>query len=485
MLRMPSYKEIEDIKIRVVNSTLLVGTVLGSISFLISLHSFHESDFKINYLLDLLSILAFAVIFILRNKISLKLKSAIVMLGLFELVFVDLYKLGLFSDSKILLVIIPFFSFLMYNFRSTLIIFFIAVAFYMYFAISYTSGIITSGINFNARAINLTTWILNLLLITIVSFVVVVILRQFYFAFDNLVNNLRNQNIELKNYREELETLVAERTNDVKIANEELKDTNRVLYDTSQIVHEQNVELKATMQYLQETQAHMIETEKMASLGVLTAGVAHEINNPLNYIMGGYMGLEDYFKSSKHGQEDEIAALLEGIKTGVDRAADIVKGLNQFNRNNESLNEECNIHSIIDNCLLILHSSYKGRINLEKKFELTEIKLTGNVGKLHQVFINVITNSIHAIEGEGTITINTKKKEKYCTIEITDTGQGIGKENLGKITEPFFTTKDPGEGTGLGLSITYKIVQEHRGKLSFTSELNKGTHVKIKIPLNK
>lgn len=485
MDRMPSYSEIEDVKTRIINSTLLVGTALGSISFLVSLQSYQESVIKINYLLDLVTILTFTVILVFRNKISLKVKSAIVLLGLFELVFIDLYKLGLFSDNKVLLVIIPFFSFLMYNFRSTIAIFLIAIALYIYVAVSYTSGSLLSSIDFNTRSTNISPWILNLLLITVVSFVVLVILRQFYFAFDKLVNNLKNQNMELKRYREELETLVAERTNDVKIANEELKDTNRVLYDTSQIVHEQNIELKATMQHLQETQAHMIETEKMASLGVLTAGVAHEINNPLNYIMGGYMGLENYFKSSNHGMEDEISVLLEGIKTGVDRAAEIVKGLNQFNRNNESLNEECNIHSILNNCLLILKSSYKGRINIEKKFEENEIQLTGNVGKLHQVFINVITNSIHAIEGEGTIAITTKRKEKNCSIEISDTGTGISKENLGKITEPFFTTKDPGEGTGLGLSITYKIVQEHRGKLSFKSEPNKGTQVKIKIPLNK
>lgn len=485
MDRMPSYSEIEDVKTRIINSTLLVGTALGSISFLVSLQSYQESVIKINYLLDLVTILTFTVILVFRNKISLKVKSAIVLLGLFELVFIDLYKLGLFSDNKVLLVIIPFFSFLMYNFRSTIAIFLIAIALYIYVAVSYTSGNLLSSIDFNTRSTNISPWILNLLLITVVSFVVLVILRQFYFAFDKLVNNLKNQNMELKRYREELETLVAERTNDVKIANEELKDTNRVLYDTSQIVHEQNIELKATMQHLQETQAHMIETEKMASLGVLTAGVAHEINNPLNYIMGGYMGLENYFKSSNHGMEDEISVLLEGIKTGVDRAAEIVKGLNQFNRNNESLNEECNIHSILNNCLLILKSSYKGRINIEKKFEENEIQLTGNVGKLHQVFINVITNSIHAIEGEGTIAITTKRKEKNCSIEISDTGTGISKENLGKITEPFFTTKDPGEGTGLGLSITYKIVQEHRGKLSFKSEPNKGTQVKIKIPLNK
>lgn len=287
---------------------------------------------------------------------------------------------------------------------------------------------------------------------------------------------------ELEEYRHNLEKLVAERTNELETVNEELKSTNEELYEKNQIVNEQNVELSATMLQLKEAQSYLIQAEKMASLGVLTAGVAHEINNPLNYIMGGYLGLDNYFQKSKQTLDEDIPILLNSIKIGIARASDIVKGLNQFSRNNETLTEECDIHSIIDNCLVMLNNQLKNRIEVEKNLTNAEFKTHGNVGKLHQVFINILTNSIQAIEKEGKISIITYKQENNSIIEISDTGCGISTENLVKITDPFFTTKDPGKGTGLGLSISYNIIQDHKGKIEFQSILNSGTTVTLTLP---
>ena len=232
--------------------------------------------------------------------------------------------------------------------------------------------------------------------------------------------------------------------NDLEAANEELKSTNEELYSKNEIIDNQNSELKTTMQQLQETQSHLIQSEKMASLGVLTAGVAHEINNPLNYIMGSYVGLDEFFKE-KAVNDSRIPILLNGIKIGIDRASDIVKGLNQFSRNNETLSEDCDIHSIINNCLVMLNNQLKERIEVNKNFCNEEIKITGNVGKLHQVFINILSNSIQAIDKKGFISIKTNKQEQNCIIEISDSGCGISKNNLPKITDPFYTTKDPGK----------------------------------------
>jgi signal transduction histidine kinase len=124
-------------------------------------------------------------------------------------------------------------------------------------------------------------------------------------------------------------------------------------------------------------------------------------------------------------------------------------------------------------------------IELEKKYCQEAPESVGNVSKLHQAFINILSNSIQAIDVFGKIKISTSVVDSSIIIEISDTGRGISNENLSKITDPFFTTKDPGEGTGLGLSITYTIVKQHKGELEYTSELDKGTTAIITLPLKK
>jgi signal transduction histidine kinase/ligand-binding sensor domain-containing protein len=287
-----------------------------------------------------------------------------------------------------------------------------------------------------------------------------------------LLFNWRTRRLKLQ--KERLEISVRERTNDLKIANTTLEERQKEILQQSE-------ELKATLNQLHQTQNQLIQSEKMASLGVLSAGVAHEINNPLNYIMGAYEGLDDYFQET--GTPDpKIPTLLNGIKTGIDRVSQIVKGLNQFSRNNDTLAEDCDIHSIIDNCLVMLNNQMGKRIKVTKNYTDEEIRIAGNVGKIHQVFINILSNAIQAIEKEGFIGITTSKKGNKYRIEIADTGCGIPPEILPKITDPFFTTKDPGKGTGLGLSITYNIIRDHKGTIEFYSEPARGTLVKITLP---
>lgn len=272
---------------------------------------------------------------------------------------------------------------------------------------------------------------------------------------------------ELQQYRDHLEQLVKEKTEDIDATNQELRATNE--------------ELHATLNELKATQSQLIQSEKMASLGVLTAGVAHEINNPLNYIMGGYLGLENYFENHPSKQPEDTNVLLNSIKTGVDRASEIVKGLNQFSRDQKNFKEECYIHEIIENCLSILRSKYKQRVEIRNMFSEEDLVVTGNNGKLHQVFLNILTNAIQAIEDEGTVTIQTSSDKGKVNVSIHDTGTGIAKEHLTKITDPFFTTKNPGEGTGLGLSIAYEIIQKHNGSITISSEKNAGTTVNIEL----
>jgi signal transduction histidine kinase len=298
---------------------------------------------------------------------------------------------------------------------------------------------------------------------------------------------LKGIQTELKSHKENLELLVIEKTHDLETANEELQATNEELYDKSEIIKDQNQELKSTLQHLKETQAQLLQSEKMASLGILTAGVAHEINNPLNYIMGSYVGLlRHYNENTFSDNPEQVGKLIEAMKIGLDRSSAIVQGLNQFSRKSDSYDEDCNVHEIIENSLTMLHNQIKHKISVEKEYCNSDIVIKGNVGLLHQVFMNILGNAVQSIESEGEITIKTEDKESDVLIAITDTGVGITKENLKKITDPFFTTKAPGKGTGLGLSITYNIIKEHKGKLKFDSQEGKGTTVTVILakPIN-
>lgn len=282
---------------------------------------------------------------------------------------------------------------------------------------------------------------------------------------------------ELDKYRNHLELLVKQRTEELEAANEELTSINEEIF-------EQKGRLQEALDDLKEAQNQLIYAEKMASLGVLASGIAHEINNPLNFIHGGIIGIEKFIKKSVPEARESVDPLIDAIKEGVRRSTEIVRSLNHYSRKDNQPKRDYDIHSIIDNCLLMAHGQMSGRILLTKNYSSDITLVHCNEGKLHQAFLNIIINAIQAIEREGTISIETKKQNKKVTILFKDNGVGISKEIINKITDPFFTTKEQGEGIGLGLAVTSTIIEDHGGKLSFSSEPGKGTLVTVELPIN-
>jgi signal transduction histidine kinase/ligand-binding sensor domain-containing protein len=280
---------------------------------------------------------------------------------------------------------------------------------------------------------------------------------------------------KVKQQRQHLETIVNQRTRELEEANMELKTTNDELYN-------QGMVLKNTLEELQSAQKQLIVTEKMASLGVLSAGVAHEINNPLNFIHGGAVALQEHLSTTHLGKDEDVDKILDIIFNGVKRATKIVSSLNHYSRNDDVRFAATNIHDVIDSSLLMIAGEIKGRIVVEKNYFSTNYELFCNEGRIHQVLLNILSNAVHAIERKGNIQIRTYLEEHFFVISVTDDGIGISDENLMRITDPFFTTKDPGKGTGLGLSISQRIIEEHKGILEFHSVKGEGTTVLVKIP---
>lgn len=235
-----------------------------------------------------------------------------------------------------------------------------------------------------------------------------------------------------------------------------------------------NKQLGNSMIQLRDTTQKLIHSEKMASLGMLSAGVAHEINNPLNFIRGGIEILERDLKQTKEDNEI-VDASFEVIKEGLTRASVIVNSLSHFSRQTDDMNETCDLHAILDNSVIMLQHKLKYKGTLIKTYDDQPAIITGNEGRLHQAFLNFISNAEEAIDEGGTIELHTEVSDDGVDILIKDSGVGIQGEFLDKISDPFFTTKPVGEGTGLGLAISYRIIQDHEGRIHVHSKPGKGT----------
>jgi PAS domain S-box-containing protein len=280
---------------------------------------------------------------------------------------------------------------------------------------------------------------------------------------------------ELNEHKENLEVLVKSRTEELSAINEELKSSNDELLYRREM-------LEKALDDLKKAQQQLIQSEKMASLGILAAGIAHEINNPLNFISGGIFGLEKVLKTKTHEIFNEAKPFISSIEEGVKRATKIVKGLSRYSRKDDQNLMSCDIKMIIDNCLMMLNFNLKEKIKVIKNYEEENYFVHGNEGRLHQAFLNIISNSEQAINEYGEIIINIYKQKSEIVVEIIDSGIGIEEKEILKITDPFYTTKAPGKGTGLGLSITYQIIKEHHGKLEINSTPKIGTRVKVILP---
>jgi signal transduction histidine kinase len=263
-------------------------------------------------------------------------------------------------------------------------------------------------------------------------------------------------------------------------------------------------ELRTQNDFLQNFQAQLLQTEKMAALGQLAAGVAHEINNPAGFIASNLSTARRYWANVSayigHLQninpgtaaeyrarydidhiEDDMQRLIDESLEGTSRVTGIVRNLKEFAHPGKGEPEPTNIKALIERTLSIALSPYKHRIGVKFDFR-APAEVTCDPQEMGQVILNLVVNAAQAIAGQGTITIATALTDAGYAIEISDTGPGIPEENLTRIFEPFFSTKPVGEGTGLGLSLSFRMVKKAGGQLSVHSKVGEGSTFQILLP---
>jgi two-component system, NtrC family, sensor kinase len=321
---------------------------------------------------------------------------------------------------------------------------------------------------------------------------------------------------DLYNVQAKLEELVAKRTSQLAQANERLEDDIRKREAAEAELLRRNNELTELNKKLSQAQEQLLQSEKMASIGQLAAGVAHEINNPIGYIFSNFGTLEGYivkvFEMLKVYEEaessiassevisrireerrrieldylkEDIPALMNESREGIVRVRKIVQDLKDFSRVDVDQNWQwSNIQRGIESTLNIVNNEVKYKADVVKEYgEIPEVECLPS--QINQVVMNLIVNAAQAISSDtrGTITIRTGTSGENVWIEVADTGSGIPKDALPRIFDPFYTTKPIGTGTGLGLSLSYGIIQKHGGRIDVDTAVGRGTTFRITLPI--
>jgi C4-dicarboxylate-specific signal transduction histidine kinase len=252
-------------------------------------------------------------------------------------------------------------------------------------------------------------------------------------------------------------------------------------------VSKQNQVLESTIEQLKETETLLVQTEKLASLGRMSAGIIHEINNPLNFATTGLFTLRKKGKYLAPEQQEEYADILKDVEEGIKRVKTIVSDLRMFTHPDTESRDQVEVPEVVSAALRFMSNEWKDKVRIEQKLAEHQT-VWANKNKLIHVLVNLLQNSLDALKGKSlaneqpTIEIEGRLEPGKSILVVRDNGAGIGSEHLDKIFDPFYTTKDVGEGMGLGLAICYRIVRECEGQILVRTEAGKFCEFTLEFP---
>lgn len=368
--------------------------------------------------------------------------------------------------------------------------------------------LIAMGASKNALAKSLSR-VMTMLFIALAVLIICLLVFSYFFTqqiiqpLTKLVDALQ----KMKTYSEPVSVETKSRT-EIGLLTENFNEMSQTIYGYRSDLEAKIHDLEKANSEVQSTQNQLIQTAKLAGLGQLVAGVAHELNNPIGFVYSNMQHLREYTDallgliqdlSKKNENADklkqkydfdfiarDLPKLITSCEEGARRTRDIVTGLRTFSRSSDKDQKKFSVTDCIDSTLDLLRGAVKNqKIQIEKKYDPFIPLIVGNPNQVSQVFMNVISNAFQAIQGPaGLVNIEVRyhQQENLISTKVSDSGTGIKPEDLDKIFDPFYTTKDVGQGTGLGLSISYGIVKSHGGEIKVQSELGRGTTFEIIFP---